>query len=72
MCPNCKVVWSVGACFGGEMYKQLWRDDRGQDIAEYALMLAILLTIVVAVLQTIGKNETALFSQAASKLAAAM
>jgi Flp pilus assembly pilin Flp len=54
------------------MYKQLWRDDRGQDIAEYALMLAILLTIVVAVLQTIGKNETALFSQVASKLAAAM
>lgn len=51
------------------MFSNLLRDETGQDIAEYALMLAILLTIVVLVVQTIGTNETAVFSRVASRLA---
>jgi Flp pilus assembly pilin Flp len=54
------------------MFSNLFRNDDGQDIAEYALMLAVLLTIVVLVLQTIGTNENVLFSRVASRLASVM
>jgi Flp pilus assembly pilin Flp len=30
------------------LFLNLWRDDQGQDIAEYAVMVAVILLIVVA------------------------
>jgi Flp pilus assembly pilin Flp len=44
----------------------LWSDDQGQDIAEYAVMLAVILVLVVGTIRLIGSNANTVFSQAAS------
>ena len=46
----------------------LWSDDDGQDIAEYAVMLAVILVIVVGTLRLIGTNANTAFSSVASSL----
>lgn len=48
---------------------QLWCDERGQDIAEYAVMLAVVLVIVVGTIRLIGANANNVFSQVASSVA---
>jgi len=45
---------------------QLWNDERGQDIAEYAVMLAVILVIVVGTIRLIGSNANNVFSQVGS------
>jgi len=47
---------------------QLWSDERGQDIAEYAVMLAVILVIVVGTIKLIGSNANNVFSNVASSL----
>ena len=49
-------------------FAALLRDDRGQDIAEYAVMLAVILVIVVGTIRLIGSNANTVFSQAASSM----
>jgi Flp pilus assembly pilin Flp len=46
----------------------LLRSDEGQDIAEYAVMLAVILVIVVGTIRLIGSNANSVFSQAASSI----
>lgn len=46
----------------------LWSDDQGQDIAEYAVMLAVILVIVVGTIRMIGSNANTVFSSAASSI----
>ena len=46
----------------------LWRDDEGQDIAEYAVMLAVILVIVVGTIKLIGTNANTVFSNVASSI----
>ncbi len=53
-----------------EMLRQLWSNDEGQDVAEYALMLAVVLLIVVASVSAIGTNANTVFNSAASHLTA--
>jgi Flp pilus assembly pilin Flp len=48
--------------------RQLWSDQDGQDIAEYAVMLAVILVIVVGTLRLIGSNANNVFSSVASSL----
>lgn len=50
------VLWQ--ACFG----------DEGQDIAEYAVMLAVILVIVVGTLRLVGSNANHVFSSVASSV----
>lgn len=50
------------------MLIELWNDERGQDIAEYAVMLAVILVIVVGTIRLIGSNANTVFSQAASSI----
>jgi Flp pilus assembly pilin Flp len=45
-----------------------WPDDRGQDIAEYAVMLAVILVIVVGSIRLIGSNANNVFSTVSSSL----
>jgi Flp pilus assembly pilin Flp len=45
-----------------------WSDDEGQDIAEYAVMLAVILVLVVATVRLIGTSANNAFSSAASSL----
>ncbi len=47
---------------------QLWRKEEGQDIAEYAVMLAVILVIVVGTVRLIGSNANNVFSSVASSI----
>jgi len=46
----------------------LLRDEQGQDIAEYAVMLAVILVIVVGTIRLIGYNANNVFSSVASSI----
>ena len=46
----------------------LWNDDSGQDIAEYAVMLAVILVIVVGTIRLVGSNANNAFSSVSSTL----
>ncbi len=48
--------------------KQLWKDESGQDIAEYAVMLAVILVIVVGTIRLIGSNANNVFSSVGSAI----
>jgi len=48
--------------------EQLWNDENGQDIAEYAVMLAVILVIVVGTIRLIGSNANTVFSQVGSAI----
>ena len=50
------------------LLEQLWNDERGQDIAEYAVMLAVILVIVVGTIRLIGSNANNVFSQVSSSI----
>jgi Flp pilus assembly pilin Flp len=51
-----------------ELIRTLWSDDQGQDIAEYAVMLAVILVLVVGTIRLIGSNANNVFSNTASSL----
>ena len=48
--------------------RQVWNDESGQDIAEYAVMLAVILVIVVGTVRLIGSNANNVFSNVGSSL----
>jgi Flp pilus assembly pilin Flp len=48
--------------------RMLWSDESGQDIAEYAVMLAVILVLVVGTVRLIGSNANNAFSAAASSI----
>ena len=48
---------------------RFWSDDRGQDVAEYAVMLAVVLVIVVGTIRLIGANANNVFSSVGSSIA---
>jgi Flp pilus assembly pilin Flp len=48
--------------------RQLLTEDRGQDVAEYAVMLAVILVIVIGTVRLIGGNANNVFSQVQSQL----
>jgi Flp pilus assembly pilin Flp len=53
------------------MVEFLWnicRDEQGQDIAEYAVMLAVILVLVIGTVRLIGTNANTAFSTVASSL----
>jgi len=52
----------------GKLWQQLCNDERGQDIAEYAVMLAVILVIVVGTIRLIGSNANNVFSNVGSSL----
>ncbi len=48
--------------------KNVWKDESGQDIAEYAVMLAVILVIVVGTIRLIGSNANNVFSEVGSAI----
>ena len=48
--------------------RKLWSEQEGQDIAEYAVMLAVILVIVVGTIRLIGSNANNVFSNVASSI----
>ena len=51
-----------------ELLREVWSDDQGQDIAEYAVMLAVILVIVVGTIRLIGTQANNVFSETASAI----
>ncbi len=49
-------------------FHRLWSNDEGQDIAEYSVMLAVILVIVVGTVRLIGSNSQNIFSEVSSSL----
>jgi Flp pilus assembly pilin Flp len=51
-----------------ESVRRLWMDEQGQDVAEYAVMLAVILVIVIGTVRLIGGNANNVFSQVSSQM----
>jgi Flp pilus assembly pilin Flp len=51
-----------------DLLRRLWSEQEGQDIAEYAVMLAVILVIVVGTIRLIGSNANNVFSNVASAI----
>ena len=51
-----------------ELIERIWSDENGQDIAEYAVMLAVILVLVVGTIRLVGSNANNVFSSAASPI----
>jgi len=49
-------------------FQSLWSNEQGQDIAEYAVMLAVILVIVVGTIRLVGTNANNVFSSVASSV----
>jgi len=49
-------------------FSNLWYDECGEDIAEYSVMLAVILVIVVGTVRLIGSNANGVFSQVGSTI----
>jgi Flp pilus assembly pilin Flp len=62
-----EVVQSYRAA-ARDILQRTWSEDQGQDIAEYAVMLAVILVIVVGTIRLVGSNANTVFSQAASSI----
>ena len=48
--------------------RRIWSDEQGQDIAEYAVMLAVILVLVIGTVRLIGGNANNVFSNVASSM----
>ena len=51
-----------------QFFKKLWQDEQGQDIAEYAVMLAVILVIVIGTVRLIGTHANTIFSEVGSAI----
>jgi len=51
-----------------QLVQKFWNDQEGQDIAEYAVMLAVILVIVVGTIRLIGSNVNNVFSSVGSAI----
>jgi Flp pilus assembly pilin Flp len=48
--------------------RRLWTQDEGQDVAEYAVMLAVVLTLTIGTVRLIGANANNVFSSIGSAI----
>jgi Flp pilus assembly pilin Flp len=52
----------------GQLFRSLWSGEEGQDIAEYAVMLAVILVLVIGTVRLIGGNANNVFSTVANSV----
>jgi Flp pilus assembly pilin Flp len=52
----------------GQLLHRLWPGEEGQDIAEYAVMLAVILVLVIGTVRLIGGNANNVFSTVANSV----
>ena len=50
------------------LFRNLWSQEEGQDIAEYAVMLAVILVLVVGTIRLVGGSANNVFSATASSI----
>jgi Flp pilus assembly pilin Flp len=51
-----------------DLFRRLWTEEQGQDIAEYAVMLAVILVVVVGTIRMVGSNANNVFSSVSSSI----
>ena len=51
-----------------DLFLEIWGDEQGQDIAEYAVMLAVILVLVMGTIRLVGSHANTVFSQVASNI----
>jgi Flp pilus assembly pilin Flp len=51
-----------------QFFRHICSDEQGQDIAEYAVMLAVILVLVIGTVRLIGGNANNVFSSVASEM----
>src|ERR1700685_46749 len=51
-----------------KLMQRLWSEEHAQDIAEYAVMLAVILVLVVGTIRLIGGSSNNVFSSVASSI----
>lgn len=69
LCGNVSVACpEIGERTVINRIRQLWTEESGQDVAEYAVMLAVILVIVIGTVRLIGSNANTVFSQVGSQL----
>jgi Flp pilus assembly pilin Flp len=71
--PNIRsplTIVSRATRLGGSMQElvRILQSEEGQDIAEYAVMLAVILVLVVGTIRLVGSNANNVFSQVGSSL----
>ena len=50
------------------MLTRLWTNEEGQDLAEYALLIALIALVVIGAVTLLGTNITAVFNNIAGRL----
>lgn len=51
-----------------QLMRRFWSDDNAQDVSEYAVMLAVVLTVTLMTIRLIAESSNNVFSQIGSKL----
>ena len=51
-----------------EFIRRIWSEEAGQDIAEYAVMLALIIVVCIAAITTLGSNANSTFSFVGSSI----
>jgi pilus assembly protein Flp/PilA len=51
-----------------EILRNIWLDDEGQDLAEYAILLGVILVLTVAAVTAIGTDVSTIFGNADTQL----
>jgi len=51
-----------------QFFHRMRQDEQGQDVAEYAVMLAVILILVIGTVRLIGGNANNAFSSVASSI----
>lgn len=54
--------------YSRKMHVPSWASEEGQDIAEYAVLLAVILVIILGTIRLIGSNANTVFSSVSSSL----
>jgi len=54
-----------------ETMLRLYREEAGQDLTEYALLLVLVALVAIATMQTLGSTISGVFGNAASNLTTA-
>ena len=53
------------------LLKRLWKEEEGQDLTEYALLIVLISLVAIASMKTAGTTISNVFSNAAANLTSA-
>jgi Flp pilus assembly pilin Flp len=51
-----------------DLLPEIWSHEEGQDVAEYAVMLAVILALVLGTIRLVGLNASTVFSRVGSAI----